>query len=295
NFTLQIVNDTIVTMFGEMKLKINIKAILRRNLFPLLPFMASTTRLFFFITSYIVAAFHNAEIEAIPYPVNLTKSEPESGLYQLGLLLSTMLTFCVVIMRYIQINNIYPRNLKGFNIMALIMAIIVLMSSMVSAAYPLTSSYGAACYPAICISYLFTVFYMTFQSYISFHTDAFYNGSVCYIRIGCTILSLCVPIISVFSRVGLTNTSPAYHQLTAACEWVFNLLIVVYFYSFCYDFNLTKIRSYVVDDMIRKSADSFRAGNNYVDYLRSHHTTSRTRRHLSDSGSHMGYHINTEF
>lgn len=258
------------------------------NYFPLIPFMGSSIRLILFIASYLVAIFYNKAVSFVPYPRDLTKQEPSAGLLNLSLTFSSMLMFSVVLLRYIQINNVYPRRYRTLNTISLLIGIVELIATMVSVVYPVISAYNFVHFPAMCVSYISSSLYMTTQSHISYNMDAFYNRCIVGIRIACSILALCDPIAYTLAKLLIPVDNRWHNLVSAGCEWFMHLLFIVYIFTFCADFNQVKFRSYVVRDVSNQTG-SFRS--NYVDYLRSQ---ARARRRVSEGDSQIKYHNSTQ-
>jgi len=261
-----------------------------KNFFPLLPFVASSIKLFLFITSYLSGIFYNKTLHYLPHPSELTVSEPECGIFGMALTLGSMLTFCVCILRYVQINNVYPRKYRKLNIFSLSIGVLMVTATMVSVVYPVDGEWSEVHLPVTCVFYVSAAFYMTTQTHISKNTEPFYNKCVCGVRITCSTLSMCTPIVYTLSRL-LIATDKRWYGIPAACEWFMHLLLIVFIYTFCADFNKVKIRSYIYDENVSQTG-SFRNGTNYVDCLRSQ---ARARRKMSEGQSHIKYHINSIF
>ena len=260
-----------------------------KNFFPLLPFVASSIKLFLLITSYLSGIFYNKTLHYLPHPSELTVSEPERGIFGMALTLGSMLTFCVCTLRYVQINNVYPRKYRTLNMISLSLGVLMVTATMASIVYPVDGTWSVVHLPAICVFYISAALYMTTQTHISQNTEPFYNKCVCGVRIACSVLSMCIPIVYTLSRL-LITTDRRWYGIPAACEWFMHLLLIVYIYTFCADFNKVKIRSYIYDETISQTG-SFRNGTNYVDYLRSQ---ARARRKVSEGQSHIKYHVNTQ-
>ena len=258
------------------------------NFFPLIPFMASCIKIFLFIASYLVAVFYSKTVSFVPHPSDLTKNEPEAGIMNLSLTLSSMLMFSVVLLRYIQINNVYPRRYKSLNMISLLIGIMGSTATMTSVVYPVLGVYGFLHFPATCVSYITSSLYMATQSHISYNMDAFYNRCIVGVRIACSILGLCDPIVYTLTRLLVPVDNQWHHFASAGCEWFMHLLLIVYVFTICSDFNQAKFRSYVIGD-IPNQTGSFRS--NYVDYLRSQ---ARARRRVSEGDSQIKYQNSTQ-
>ena len=258
------------------------------NYFPLIPFMGSSIRLFLCIASYLVTIFHKKTVSFVPYPSDLTKQEPTAGIMNLSLTLSSMLMFSVVLLRYIQINNVYPRRYRTLNMISLLIGIVGLIATMASVVYPIPDTYDFVHFPAACVSYISSSLYMTTQSHISYNMDAFYNRCIVGVRIACSILALCDPIAYTMAKLLLSADNDWHHIVSAGCEWFMHLLFIIYIFTFCADFNQVKFRAYVVGD-ISNQTGSFRSSN-YVDYLRSQ---ARARRRVSEGDSRIKYQNST--
>ena len=257
------------------------------NYFPLIPFMGSSVRLFLCIASYLVAIFYNRTFSFVPQPSDLTKQEPSAGIMNLSWTISSMLMFCVVLLRYIQINNVYPRKYRTLNMISLLIGIVGLIATMASVVYSVLGAYKFVHFPAMCISYISSSLYMTTQSHISYNMEAFYNRCIVGVRIACSILALCDPIAYTLAKLLIPIDNNWHHYVSAGCEWFMHLLFIVYIFTFCADFNQVKFRSYVVGD-ISNQTGSFRS--NYVDYLRSQ---ARARRRVSEGDSQIKYQNST--
>lgn len=253
------------------------------NYFPLIPFIASSIRIFLFVASYLMAIFHNKTLSFVPHPSELTRREPEAGMMRLSLTLSSMLLFSVVLLRYIQVNNVYPRKYRTLNILSLLIGTSALTATLTSVVYPVIGTYSFVHFPADCIFYISTGLYMTSQTHISYNMEAFYNRCIVGLRVACSVLGLCDPIVYTLTKLLIPVSNNWHHLTSAGCEWFMHFLFIVYIFTFCSDFNKVKFRSYSIAN-VTNHAGSIRS--NYVDYLRSQ---ARARRRVSEGDSQIKY------
>lgn len=255
--------------------------------FSLLPFMASSLQMCFLLASYLVGIFYSGNIDHyVPFPSDLTCSYHEKGLFGIGMILGSMLGFSVVLLRYVQINGIYPRHCGSLNIFSFTIGVTMCCGQMLMVVYPNIKEVDFIHFIAARVYFLSACFYMFTQAQLTRELRHSHTTCVLVLRISCCVLATIGLIAYVVGRIA-TSESEKWYRIPHASEWLVIACTFVYMSTYCSDFNTVKFRSHKITDGIPYRNDNTR-GTNYIDYLRNQ---SRSRK-ISDSK--FMYHGNTK-
>ena len=145
-----------------------------------------------------------------------------------------MIAFSVVLLRFTQVNNFYPRCFDCVNAVGPFFGVSMVISGCTVTAYStiehlVVHYFGAASYFAC------GIVYMSVNTYIS--KGQSYNHIPCIgnLRIALTIISIICPLAYFFGRLFLPLSSDRYF-VPHISEWVLALCLWVYICSFAWDF-----------------------------------------------------------
>lgn len=249
--------------------------------------MASSLQMCFLVASYLVGVFYTQNVTTyFPFPSDLGVTYHEKGLFEIGMLIGSTMGFSIVLLRYIQINGIYPRYYRGLNMLSMTIGIVMCCSQMLMIVYPNVKDVEVIHFIVSRVYYLAACFYMFTQTQLTRGLRHFHTKCVTVLRIICCVLVVIGPIAYVLGR-HLAPKSENWYRIPHGSEWLVIICTIVYVFTYCSDFDKVKFRSYSISDGVSYRNDSVQ-GTNYIDYLRNH---KRTRK-ISDS--HLKYHVNTK-
>lgn len=255
------------------------------NYLPFLPFIAALWQFSLVATSYAVGIFLNKRLTYFPYPSDLGISQPEKGLFHAGLNIGGTLTFSVMLLRYIQINSLYPKQCRRTNIFSFFCGIMMVLGQLTVVTYTL-DELMIAHFIAASFYFIFGTLYMLTQTLISRHLKQYHNNCIQICRMCCSIIGVLCPVAYTCGRF-LAPVEESRYEIPQSAEWLLSLLLIVFIATFSWDFNRIRYRCYNMD-LYPMNQNGIR-GTNYIDYLR---RQARTRR---SSNGHVAIVKNSNF
>ena len=253
-----------------------------RNYLASLPIINAIIQLLATVSSYVLAVLLDPKLKGryLPYPSDLMVDQPQRGIFAIGLGISGALTFCMVVLRYIQIRSIYPRHCQKINEISLTFGTLMVLGQVSVPAYSVVEL-EIVHFIIACIFFAFACLYMATQTHISRKSTNHHHSCIATLRLVCSVIACICPFAYVSGRY-LAPESEDRYFIPHAAEWVLVLALFTFLASFSWDFNRIKLRSYNLDHF---SISSALPGTNYVDYLRSQQERqAKLRGHKINSG-----------
>nr|XP_047141329.1 transmembrane protein 150A-like [Hydra vulgaris] len=248
--------------------------------FSYIPFFAFIFPTTFLAVSYALILIVKRPSNYILSPSDLGINQPEQGIYTIALTLGSVMTFTVQLLRYIQINSLYPRKTKRVNFTSFICGVVMICAQVTAAAfsqdYEQISHYSAGS-----IYFVFGCIYMITQTYLSQVLPMHHIRSIVFFRLICTIIGCISPIIF-GTTFFLSKVDDFGNKIQKLTQWVLLFFLHVFICSFSWDFNRIKFNSYSLDKRFSFSGSTQGIINN-TDYPRNQ---TRINRFSSRSSAH---------
>lgn len=255
-----------------------------KNYLPFLPFFAGIFQFSLAASSYAIGVLFNKSLDYLPYPSDLAEEQPERGLLNVSLGFGGALTFSVILLRYIQINSLYPIRRKKLNMASLTCGIFMVLGQTLMSSFS-RKEIDRLYYFSACLYSTFACCYMFSQTHLSRVLVAYHSPGIIKLRVCCSVLSSLCPVGYILARM-FASEKQHHYRIPHGAEWLLTFLTIIFTCSFCWDFNRIKFRSYILDKAI--SNELGMRGTNYIDYLRNQ---ARSRK---ISNGLKPYHVNSK-
>lgn len=212
------------------------KAIGSGNVYPILPLTATILPNIFLITSYVLGVTGRPhEIHYVPYPSDLGEHQPERGFFTLALSLNACLVFTCVFIRYLQLNAIIIPEYRRINIYTGFCGAFAVWGQCLVFSFSYKEDPPGHYIGAFFFFFLNTM-YMIMQTQISRKLPQFHPKFLIGLRFICSLFGIASILLYTFGRILAPLEEQRYH-LPQTAEWLLGTTLVVFYFSFVYDFN----------------------------------------------------------
>ena len=240
--------------------------------FSYIPFITFILQSTFLAVSYVLIIILKHPGNYILSPSELGINQPERGLYTIALTLGSVLTFTVLLLRYVQLNSLYPRKNKKLNFASFMCGVVMICAQLTAASfsqdYEKISHYSAGG-----IYFTFGCIYMITQTHLTRVLPTHHIRCIFYIRLVCTFIGLLCPIAFAITFL-LPKVEESGYKIQKLTQWILLFFLQVFICSFSWDFNRIKFHSYSLDKRFSLSG-SMQGVTNHTDYPRNQSRRNR--------------------
>ena len=228
-------NDSLVSPDGFYKWRLSA-----------LPIVSISSSILAIVLGYIIG-IETGSVERFPYlPFisDLGDLRPESSVFSFFITLSCYFSWCIFIVRYFQVKEIYSQCLKT-NLFSLYVGAVLIVGKIMVSAFQLTNIksvhfIGAGLY------FAGVTLYISCQVYITFNNETRWRTLLLVVRIVCLIVMVINSIIfTVFMAPGMEKYNRGGANVAQTAEWLMAIFKMVFVFSFLGDFWGTKVSFHV--------------------------------------------------
>lgn len=207
---------------------------------PILPVAAVFFLLGGVLSSYLLALLHKETIGYLPYPRDLSNTQPERGIISTGLSFGGSITFVVILVRFAQVNTFYPKLSIASNVISLASGILMLTGLYIIPAfpydaYPIVHCAGAGAH------FGFMLLFMITQTRITYKHPFNHTKCIARIRLVITVFAMVCPVTYACGRVFAPEDQHRYY-IPQGSEWMLTLFFMIFLCSFAWDFSRMHLR-----------------------------------------------------
>lgn len=221
-----------------------------------LPIISMSMSIIAIILGYIVGISTGSvkPFPYLPFISDLGDLRPENSIFSFFITLSCYFSWCIFIIRYYQIKDLYERCPKS-NVASLCLGACLILGKLMVSAFQLTNIksvhfIGAGLY------FVGVTFYIGFQVYVTYINAHRMRKTLLVTRTICLIvMSISIVIFAVFMTPGLSKYNRGGSNVAQTAEWLMAISKMVFISTFLADFWGLRVSFHVrfYEDEIRGS------------------------------------------